>query len=76
MGEGAYGLEYDIRFSGELLQIHNVIEGPKNGLEPQLFKGLGLFGGAKENGDLVFGSPGVFYEMGKGAATNVAWPTQ
>lgn len=75
IGEGAYGLEYNIRFSSELLQIHDIVERPKHCLEPQLFKGLGLFGRAKEDGDLVLASPGMLDEMGEGAAANVAWPT-
>ena len=75
IGEGAYGLEYDIRVGGKFLQIRNIVEGPKNCLEPQRFKGLGLFGRAKEDRDLVVGSPGALDEMGKGAAANVSWPT-
>jgi len=75
IGEWTYGLENDIGSSSELLQIRNIVEGPKNGLEPQLLEGLGLFGRAKEDGDLVVGSPGVLDEVGKGVAANVAWAT-
>jgi len=74
MDWAAYGLENDIGFGGELLQVCNAVEGPKNGLEPQLFEGLGLFGGAKEDGDLVVRPFGVLNEIGEGAAADETWP--
>ena len=74
-GQGAYDLENDIGSSSELFQVHNIVEGSKNGLESQFFKGLGLFGGAKVDGDIVLGPFWVLDELGEYAAANVAWVT-
>ena len=72
---GAYGLEHGIGLSSELLQIGNVVERPKDGLESQLFEDLGLFGRAKVDGYFVFGPLWVLDEVGEGAAADVAWVT-
>ena len=70
---GTYGLENDIVFRGKLLQTHDVIEGSKDCLEPQLLESLGLFGGADVDSDFVVGPFGVLDEMGEDGASNVTW---
>jgi len=62
----------DIRFNSELLQIRNIVEGPKNGLA-QLGGDLNLSGRAQVNSDFVLGPLWVLDEMGEDAAANVVW---
>ena len=71
-----YGLENDIRFRGQPLQVPDVVEGSKNSLESQLFKALSLLGRAKMDSDLVVGDFGVLGEMSEGSSSNVTWSTQ
>jgi hypothetical protein len=66
-----HGLEDDVRFGSILLQIREIIEGAKRGLESQFFKPLSLFGRAKVDGDLVVGPLGVLDEMCEDSASNV-----
>jgi len=70
------GLENDIGFRGQLLQVRNIIEGSKNRLESQFFKALSLLGRAKVDSDLVLGFFGVLDEMSEDSASNVTWSIQ
>jgi len=51
--QGTYGLENDIGFRGQPLQVRDIVEGSKNRLESQFFKALGLLCRAKVDSDLV-----------------------
>ena len=73
--KGTYGLENDIKFRGQPLQVCDIVEGPKNGLESQFLKPLSLLGRTKVDGDLVVGPSGVLDEMGEDSASNVTWST-
>ena len=68
-----HGLENDIGLGSELLQRHNVVKGPKDSLEPQFLKALGLFGRAKVNCDIVVGLFGVSDKVGEDGSPDVTW---
>lgn len=74
--QGTYGLENDIGFRGQLLQVCDIVEGSKNRLESQFLKALGLLGRPKVDSDLIVGSLGMLDEMSEDGASNVTWSIQ